>query len=407
MINKEELALAIAEKYLELEELAGKVGAYRAMRLDWARYGEDGLDEVLESLRSGLEAFDRELQGTLSDGEYVRHALENIMDAQAMDEAQRARFLGTVRAFVEQAGAERLKPALDGSSENVLRALLRMSETGAPDDTQQPAGEALDSICRAAEAAQAAQRPPLKDIDGAAADELMRCYAAFCVLRDGGVEGVSLSDDCLRFIGASVRAGQAQSDVLRAGQEGRMSGERVAEVLRAVAEALLIALALFVSGAMGVYAGLSVVQLAGLLLGFGGVLGGVALALGIVCGLPVGVKVTCDMLKLCAKAGMWLEQAALEPGAARLAEWFDGAVRFVERKAPELKQGVDDARTQLGCAAGAAWQGAQRAWAGAQPQLAGMAGGALSWLEHAGGELDAAIGRVLSAFGAADEGGQA
>src|SRR5699024_9214654 len=97
--------------------------------------------EVLESLRSGLEAFDRELQGTLSDGEYVRHALENIMDAQAMDEAQRARFLGTVRACVEQAGAERLKPALDGSSENVLRALLRMSETGAPDDTQQPAGE--------------------------------------------------------------------------------------------------------------------------------------------------------------------------------------------------------------------------------------------------------------------------
>ena len=64
----------------------------------------------------------------------------------------------------------------------------------------------------------------------------MRCYAAFCVLRDGGVEGVSLSDDCLRFIGASVRAGQAQSDALRAGQEGRMSGERVAEVLRAVAE---------------------------------------------------------------------------------------------------------------------------------------------------------------------------
>ena len=42
-----------------------------------------------------------------------------------------------------------------------------------------------------------------------------------------------------------------------------------------------------------------------------------------------------------------------------------------------------------------------------KPQLAGMAGGALSWLEHAGGELDAAIGRVLSAFGAADEGGQA
>ena len=112
MMNKEELALAIAEKYLELEELAARSARTGRCGWTWARYGEDGLDEVLESLRSGLEAFDRELQGTLSDGEYVRHALENIMDAQAMDEAQRARFLGTVRAFVEQAGAERLKPAL-------------------------------------------------------------------------------------------------------------------------------------------------------------------------------------------------------------------------------------------------------------------------------------------------------
>lgn len=406
MFNKEELALAIAEKYLELEELASRVGAYNAMRLDWARYGEDGLDEVLEALRGGLEAFDRELEGALSDGEYVRNALENIMDAQDMDEAQRARFLGTVKAFVEQAGAERLRPALDGSSENVLRALLRMSESGAPDDAPQSVSEALEGICGAAEAAGAARRPPLKQLDGAAADELMRCYAAYCVLRDGGVEGVRLNGDCLRFIGASVRAGQAQSDALRAGREGHMSGERVAEVLRAVAEALLIALALFISGAMGVYAGLSVAQLAGLLLGFGGVLGGVALALGIVCGLPVGVKVTCDMLKLCAKAGMWLEQTALEPGAARLAEWLDGAARFVERKAPEVKQGLDDARAQLGRAADAAWQGAQRSWTGVQPQLAGMAGGALSWLERAGDELDSAIGRVLSAFGAAD-GGQA
>ena len=46
MMNKEELALAIAEKYLELEELAGKVGAYR--RCGWT--GRDmarmGLDEV-------------------------------------------------------------------------------------------------------------------------------------------------------------------------------------------------------------------------------------------------------------------------------------------------------------------------------------------------------------------------
>ncbi len=401
MSNKEELALAIASKYLELEELARQVGAYRAMRLDWARYGEDGLDEVLEALRGGLEAFDRELEGALSDGEYAQGALERIMAENDMDEARRARFLSTVRAFVEQAGAARLRPMLDGESENVLRALLRMSELGAPDDTP-PAAESLEGIRRAAEAAQAARRTPLAQLDGEAADELMRCYAAYCVLRDGGAEGLRLSEDCLKFIGASVRAGQAQSDALRAGQEGRLSGERVAEVLRAVAEALLIALALLISGGLGIYAGLSVAQLAGLLLGFSGALGGVALALGIACGLPAGVKVTCDMLKLCAQAGMWLEQRALEPGAARLAEWVDGAAQFMGQRAPELKRNLDTARAQLGRAAGAAWQGAQRAWAGAQPQLGSLADGALSWLERAGGELDDAIGRVLNAFGAAD-----
>ena len=66
---REELASAIAEKYLELEALSRQAGAYGAMRLDWARYGEDGLDGVLEAFCEGLDEFDRQLSGALSDGD--------------------------------------------------------------------------------------------------------------------------------------------------------------------------------------------------------------------------------------------------------------------------------------------------------------------------------------------------
>lgn len=386
MINNEELALAIARKYLELEELAGKVGAYRAMRMDWARYGGE-LDEVLEALRDGLECFDRELSGALSEGECVKGALERTMDEQGMDEARRARFLSVARTFVEQAGAQRLMAALDGESANVLRALIRVSETGAPDDDTRSAAESMEAICRAAELSR--ERAPLSGLDGEEAEDLMRCYAAYCVLRDGGVPGAQLSGDCLKFIGASVRAGRAQAGALRAGQEGQMSGARVAEVLRAVAEVLLIALALALSGAAGVCAGMSVAGLAVMLLGVNGALGQVALALGIIGGVPAGLKVACEALKACAQAGMWLEQNALEPGAARLAEWLDGVAQLVERSAPEFKQGVDNACGRARRAADAARQGA------------------LDWFERTGGELDAALGRLLGAFRAADEGGRA
>ena len=54
-------------------------------------------------------------------------------------------------------------------------------------------------------------------------------------------------------------------------------------------------------------------QLAGMLIGFTGALGGVGLAVGILCALPTGIVVTRDMIRLCAKAGVWLEQHALEP----------------------------------------------------------------------------------------------
>lgn len=414
---REELAAAIAEKYNELEELAQQAGAYGAIRLDWARYGEDGLDAILETFRAGLEDFDRQLEGVMSDGDYVRAALENIMDEREMDDEQRARFLSTVKTFAGQSGMTRLKYTLSGESDNVVRALVSMSaEAGCGDDCAH-ADEVLDEICREAQREQdAAARLELHSVSGETAEELLRCYAAYCVLRDGKAEGMRLDDDGLRFIGTTVRAGQKQSDVLRDGRAGRLTGEQVAEVLRAIAEVLLVALALFVSGAMGVYAAMSVVHLVGMLLGFTGALGGAALALGIVCALPAGVKVTCDMLKLCARAGVWLEKTALEPGAAKVEELFDGGCRwFGEQVAPAVKQGwnnacaagrgvYENARPQLENMAESARQGANRVWEGVKPQLDKAADGTLGWMEHAAGELNGALDRLMSAFRVSDPG---
>ena len=182
--EREELAAAIAEKYLELEELARQAGAYGAMRLDWARYGEDGLDDVLCSFRVGLDDFDRELEGAMSDGDYVRAALENIMDERGMDDAQRGRFMGTVRAFAEQAGTDRLRQVLDGEGDSVMRALLLISQQ--EDAKSADVRETMDEVCLDADKVRRERvRAELHDISGDAADELLRCYAAYCVLRDG------------------------------------------------------------------------------------------------------------------------------------------------------------------------------------------------------------------------------
>lgn len=395
-----ELAEAIAGKYVELEELSHTAGVYGAIRLDWARYGESGLDDILEAFRAGLDSFSRGLSEAAGDGEYVRNALKGIMDEKQMDDGQRRRFLSIMRAFAEQSGADQLKAALSGKNESVLQALLRMSEAKPDGAEVDAADKALDDICAGAQAQQdRAARAELHSVSGEEADELLRCYAAYCVLRDGKVEGMRLSDDCFEFIGASVKAGAAKSAALKAARTGRITGEQAAEVLRAAAEVTLVAMALFASGAMGAYAALSVIRLAGILLGFTGALGGAALAIGIICGLPVGVKVTCDMLRLCAKAGTWLENNALSVGAEHAAEFFDNAAGWVAQKAPELRQSWDDARAQLKPHVEKAAQGLKQAWQHAQPHVEKAANGAVNWLEQAGGELNSSLNQLFNAFG--------
>lgn len=403
--EREELAAAIAEKYLELEELARQAGAYGAMRLDWARYGEDGLDDVLCAFRVGLDDFDRELEGAMSDGDYVRAALENIMDERGMDDAQRGRFMGTVRAFAEQAGSDRLRQVLDGEGDSVMRALLLISQQ--EDAKSADVRETMDEVCLDADKVRRERvRAELHDISGDAADELLRCYAAYCVLRDGKVEGAQLGGAGLRFIGATVRAGQRQAEALDAERTGRATGERTAEVLRAIAEVLLVALALFVSVGMGVYAGMSVMGLAGLLLGFTGALGGLAMALGLLCALPVGMVVTRDMLKVCARAGVWLENKALEPGAAKLASLIDEGCRWInETVAPAAKQAWDGA-----CAAGkeayerikpcveGAAQGVRQAWEDAKPHAQRAVDDAARWMGQRAGEIGNALDKLMGAF---------
>ena len=94
---REELAAAIAEKYLELDALSKESGAYGAIRLDWARYGEDGLDDMLIAFMEGLDDFDKSISGAMKDEDYVRTSLENIMDERGMTDEQRTSFLKPCR----------------------------------------------------------------------------------------------------------------------------------------------------------------------------------------------------------------------------------------------------------------------------------------------------------------------
>ena len=110
---REELAAAIAEKYLELDALSKESGAYGAIRLDWARYGEDGLDDMLISFMEGLDDFDKSMSGAMKDEDYVRTALENIMDERGMTDEQRSRFIKTLQSYGSRSGTDRLRQAQD------------------------------------------------------------------------------------------------------------------------------------------------------------------------------------------------------------------------------------------------------------------------------------------------------
>ena len=80
-----------------------------------------------------------------------------------------------------------------------------------------------------------------------------------------------------------------------------------------------------------------------MLIGFTGALGGVGLAVGILCALPTGIVVTRDMIRLCAKAGVWLEQHALEPGAQKAAQLFDDCGKWMsETIAPAAQKTWQD-----------------------------------------------------------------
>ena len=77
---REELAAAIAEKYLELDALSKESGAYGAIRLDWARYGEDGLDDMLIAFMEGLDDFDKSMSGAWNWMEHSAYELGGALD---------------------------------------------------------------------------------------------------------------------------------------------------------------------------------------------------------------------------------------------------------------------------------------------------------------------------------------
>ena len=245
----------------------------------------------------------------------------------------------------------------------------------------------------------------LQNLTGDRADELLRCYAAYCVLRDGAGEN-RLDGNCLRLIGTTVRAGEKQSGALEGERSGRITGEQAAEALRAIAEVLLIAFALFISCSAGAYAAINVVQLAGMLIGFTGALGGVGLAVGILCALPTGIVVTRVMIRLCAKAGVWLEQHALEPGAQKAAQMFDDCGKWMsETIAPAAQKTWQDVCAALSGVrpqAEAAWQNAcgaaQNAFNCVRPHVEQAAAGAWNWMEHSAYELGGALDKLFSAF---------
>ena len=361
---------------------------------------------MLIAFMEGLDDFDKSMSGAMKDEDYVRTALENIMDERGMTDEQRTSFLKTMQTYASQSGMDSLRDALDGHKENVMRALVQMSEAAPAEKGKANTQAAMDEICQSARRRQREERREmLQNLTGDRADELLRCYAAYCVLRDGAGEN-RLDGNCLRLIGTTVRAGEKQSGALEGERSGKITGEQAAEALRAIAEVLLIAFALFISCSAGAYAAINVVQLAGMLIGFTGALGGVGLAVGILCALPTGIVVTRDMIRLCAKAGVWLEQHALEPGAQKAAQLFDDCGKWMsETIAPAAQKTWQDVCAALSGVrpqAEAAWQNAcgaaQNAFNCVRPHVEQAAAGAWNWMEHSAYELGGALDKLFSAF---------
>ena len=398
---REDMAAAIAEKYLELYELSRESSAYGAIRLDWARYREDGLDDILITFMDGLDEFDNKMDGAMNDEDYVRHTITGIMDEHNMTDEQRSSFLNALNAYASQAGADSLNDALSGNKESVMRALVQMSKSA---QHKGNADAAMDDICKeAVKRRHELRRQELMHLSGEKADELLRCYAAYCVLRDGA-DGCELNGECFKLIGTTVRAGDKQAETLEKQKAGHITGEQAAEVLRTIAEVVLTALALFLSCAAGSLAFVNVMQLAGMLFGFTGVMSAVGVSLGLMCALPAGVLVTRDMIRLCARAGLWLERNALEPGAQKVAQLFDECGKWLSRNiapgAQKAWQDVYDAISNVRPQVENAWnntcRGAQNAWNGVKPHIERAADGAWHWMEHSANDMGDALDKLLT-----------
>ena len=128
--------------------------------------------------------------------------------------------------------------------------------------------------------------------------------------------------------------------------------------------------------------------------------------MGILCALPTGIVVTRDMIRLCAKAGVWLEQHALEPGAQKAAQLFDDCGKWMsETIAPAAQKTWQDVCAALSGVrpqAEAAWQNAcgaaQNAFNCVRPHVEQAAAGAWNWMEHSAYELGGALDKLFSTF---------
>ena len=163
-------ALLVIGQYMDA--LSKESGAYDAIRLDWARYGEDGLDDMLIAFMEGLDDFDKSMSGAMKDEDYVRTALENIMDERGMTDEQRTSFLKTMQTYASQSGMDSLRDALDGHKENVMRALVQMSEAAPAEKGKANTQAAMDEICQSARRRQREERREmLQNLTGDKADE--------------------------------------------------------------------------------------------------------------------------------------------------------------------------------------------------------------------------------------------
>ena len=403
---RNELASVMADRYNELKDAAQETSVYEAICNDFQLYGESP-DELLQQFLQGMDALDERLDDPQQRANRTREALERVMDEHDMDAELRYKFLSTATSYFEQAGGDELLNVLEGGNINVLRALLHMSEVKLCDASEVERMDEVENALINAVAGAVTRKPRSLDaMDEETEEELLRCYAAWCAMKDFVWAEGEAPENSARLIAEQVRAGQREAALAREEAKGGITGEQAAEAMKSVSEAVLTGVSLFISSAAGVLATFNIMKIVRLMFG----VNGISLAIGLITGLPAGIKVTADSLKVCAMAGEWLEEKALEPAMKKTAELADKVIGCVnDNIAPAVKGAFDGVKQSCGGAYEGFMQGLDglatgvrdgvgRAWNNLQPVMDNVGTNVVNYLENASADIYASLTRVLRAF---------